>query len=105
MDREKEKLKTSKISLTVRSKIWDVFSENCYRAGMTPSRVVEIFMLCMIDPYPVDRLQKFVTVSKGLRELHEYMLKDTETEGISGGMKTNGEGHVESGGKIDACTD
>ncbi len=104
MDREKEKLKTSKISLTVRSRIWEVFAENCYRAGMTPSRVLEIFMLCMIDPYPANRLEKFLMVTKGLKDIYESMLKDTELK-PSPGDKRNGEGHVESGGKIDARTD
>ncbi len=63
--------KSGKVSLTIKSQIWGVFSANCYKAGMTPSRVVEVFMLCMIDPYPTDRLQKFVTVANTMRKVFE----------------------------------
>ncbi len=65
------KKKTAKISLTVQSDTWETFAENCHRAGMTPSRVIEVFMLCMTDPYPEERLRKFVTVAKSMKKVFE----------------------------------
>ena len=78
--------KTAKISMTVQSDLWKTFSENCYKAGMTPSRVIEVFMLCMIDPYPTERLTKFVTVADGLRNVIAKAMEDPppKLEGANG---------------------
>lgn len=75
MENEKE---ATKISLTVKSEIWKVFAENCRRAGMTPSRVIEVFMLCMIDTYPTERLQKFVNVANGMRKVLSESAKEVQ---------------------------
>ena len=45
---------------------------------MTPSRVIEVFMLCMIDTYPTERLQKFVNVANGMRKVLSESAKEVQ---------------------------
>lgn len=56
------KTRTNKVSLTIKPEVWRAFREGCARAGMSPSRAVEIYMACMVSDTPLDALKKNVAV-------------------------------------------
>ncbi len=59
--------KKVKINITVDSKVWKAFSSNCRAVGLNASRVISVFMAGMIDDRPLQRMERFVEVTRELR--------------------------------------
>ena len=57
-----------KINITVDTKVWKLFSKNCKLVGLNASRVISVFMAGMIDERPLDRMERFVDITRELRE-------------------------------------
>ena len=58
----------TKINITADKEAWTAFKRNCQMAGLNASRVLEVFMICMVSTHPLSAMKRFIDVTEAVRK-------------------------------------
>lgn len=65
----------AKVNVTLNRDAWVLFIERCRAAGLNASAVMNVFVLAIVDPTPLEAMERFINVTKAIHQAIEAKLK------------------------------